>query len=250
MNQPRIADNWSRVTTESPDRNPTCHRIRFRSHWKTIAPAGSRRPRRDTGVSLKPITRHADALHWLGVLLCQAGQFEQKARGKLLERAVAIHPADPAFLHNLGQACLSAGRSDQAVDAFERAAAARPPTLRNLDRPGAGRCPSPARRGMPKLPSFRCHGARRRAGVEYRGVPSLSARLGRCWRPKPGGDEAILALKAALAKKPVDATLLYHLALAHQESGTGQGNPQVPDQGAGGRACAGASLVRAGDARC
>src|SRR5947209_7563848 len=62
----------------------------------------------------------AEATHWLGVLLFQAG-----AAGRavpLLERAAELRPADPAFRHNLAQAYLAGGRPDDAIDAFGRAA--------------------------------------------------------------------------------------------------------------------------------
>src|SRR6478672_6151430 len=62
---------------------------------------------------------NADALHWLGVLLCQAGQ--GPAAVELLERAVAQRPGDAAFQHNLGQAYRITRRLDDAVDAFARA---------------------------------------------------------------------------------------------------------------------------------
>ncbi len=63
---------------------------------------------------------NAEALHWLGVLLFQAGATEQ-AIG-LLERAVALRPSDAAFHYNFGKACLRSGRADRAVEAFERSA--------------------------------------------------------------------------------------------------------------------------------
>src|SRR4051794_31005155 len=63
---------------------------------------------------------YADALHWLGVLTFQAGRAAEAAA--LLARAAAGRPADPAFHYNLGHACLAAGRADDAVAAFDRAA--------------------------------------------------------------------------------------------------------------------------------
>src|SRR5438309_403288 len=63
----------------------------------------------------------ADALHWLGVLLYQAGAAGEAI--PLLQRAAELRPADPAFQHNLAQAYLSNGRPDDAVAAFGRAAA-------------------------------------------------------------------------------------------------------------------------------
>jgi predicted TPR repeat methyltransferase len=65
---------------------------------------------------------HADARHWLGVLLFQAGQFDDAVTH--LERAVELRPADTAFLHNLAQAYVALGRDDEAINAFEAARAA------------------------------------------------------------------------------------------------------------------------------
>ena len=62
----------------------------------------------------------ADAMHWLGVLFCQAGQ--GAAAAELLERGVAKRPNDAAFHHNLGQAYAIARRWDDAIRSFERAA--------------------------------------------------------------------------------------------------------------------------------
>jgi predicted TPR repeat methyltransferase len=65
--------------------------------------------------------KHADALHWLGVLLYQAG--DAPAAWELLARAVALRADDPAFQFNFAQACLASGHNDEAIAAFERAGA-------------------------------------------------------------------------------------------------------------------------------
>jgi predicted TPR repeat methyltransferase len=65
---------------------------------------------------------HADAMHWLGVLLFQAGQIGEAVTR--LEQAAAQRPDDPAFQHNLAQAYLAARRDDEAIAAFQRSRAA------------------------------------------------------------------------------------------------------------------------------
>src|SRR4029077_7822337 len=64
--------------------------------------------------------RHAEALHWLGVLAVQAGRAKQGV--PLLERAAALASDDPAIQHNLGMAYLQSGQAGGAIKAFERAA--------------------------------------------------------------------------------------------------------------------------------
>jgi predicted TPR repeat methyltransferase len=74
-----------------------------------------------------------DALHWLGVLLTQAGQAVEAV--PLLARAADLRPDDAAFRQNLGQAALAAGQTDDAVAALARAhemAPARPETAAAL----------------------------------------------------------------------------------------------------------------------
>ena len=65
---------------------------------------------------------HADALHLLGVLACQAGQPEV-AIG-LIGRAVAIDPDTAEYHLNLGEACRQAGRRDEAIASLRRSARA------------------------------------------------------------------------------------------------------------------------------
>jgi len=61
----------------------------------------------------------AEASHWLGVLLFQAGQPEPAMR--LLRHAASIRPQDAAFQFNLGRALHDCKRDDEAIAVFERA---------------------------------------------------------------------------------------------------------------------------------
>jgi predicted O-linked N-acetylglucosamine transferase (SPINDLY family) len=62
---------------------------------------------------------HADALHLLGVLACQAGHWD--AAIDLIGRAVARQPMVAAYHSNLGETYRKAGRLDEAAAAFHRA---------------------------------------------------------------------------------------------------------------------------------
>ena len=62
---------------------------------------------------------HAEALHWLGVLLYQAG--DASSAMPLLGRAAELLPKDPAVRSNYAHACLAAGQCDKAIAAFEGA---------------------------------------------------------------------------------------------------------------------------------
>ncbi len=76
---------------------------------------------------------HADALHWLGVLLVQAGQ--ARAATPLLERAATLMPSDPAVQFNLGRACLDCRLAKAAIEALTRSLEldpSRAPTMTSL----------------------------------------------------------------------------------------------------------------------
>ncbi len=62
---------------------------------------------------------NAGALHWLGVLLLQAGQPADSL--PLLEKAAGLRPDDAAFQYNFGHASLGSRKIDQAIVAFARA---------------------------------------------------------------------------------------------------------------------------------
>ena len=63
--------------------------------------------------------REPEALHWLGVLMIQAGRADQAV--PLLEKACALRSNDSAYRHNLGQAYLDLARFDDAVNALRKA---------------------------------------------------------------------------------------------------------------------------------
>jgi Flp pilus assembly protein TadD len=63
--------------------------------------------------------RHADALHWLGVLAMQTGRIDWAL--ELIPRAIALEPRRAVFFGHLGLALQAAGRAGDAEDAFGQA---------------------------------------------------------------------------------------------------------------------------------
>jgi predicted TPR repeat methyltransferase len=155
---------------------------------------------------------NADALHWLGVLTYQAGQFKEAAA--LLERAVAIKPGDAAFQHNLGQAYLDAGRHDDAVKAFSKATAANPTGTESLVSL-ASACLS---RGSPGDASAAV-AALRQANAAGLNSADLHHQLGVAQLAAGRYADAIASCQTALSKKADDAMTIYHLGVAHRGAG-------------------------------
>ena len=73
---------------------------------------------------LKADSRHADALHFLGVLNHQMGNSDSAV--KLIREAIAQNPWAPAFHNNLGMILFAQGKLDTAAASYERAVALKP----------------------------------------------------------------------------------------------------------------------------
>jgi predicted O-linked N-acetylglucosamine transferase (SPINDLY family) len=73
---------------------------------------------------LKADSRHADALHFLGILNHERGNSADAV--KLIGQAVEQHPGAPAFHNNLGMILFAMGRLDAAVASGARAVALKP----------------------------------------------------------------------------------------------------------------------------
>ena len=67
--------------------------------------------------------KHADALHFMGLLACQLGQTQ--AGVALMRESIGAHPS-PIYHNNLGNALRDAGELDEAIDAYRHAIAAKP----------------------------------------------------------------------------------------------------------------------------
>jgi len=73
---------------------------------------------------LKADSRHADALHFLGVLNHQLGKSDVAVQ--LIGKAIAQNQRAPAFHNNLGMILFAQGKLDAAAAAYERAVALKP----------------------------------------------------------------------------------------------------------------------------
>lgn len=67
--------------------------------------------------------KHADALHFTGLLACQLGQTEEGIA--LMRESIAVHPS-PIYYNNLGNALREARLLDEAVRAYRRAVELKP----------------------------------------------------------------------------------------------------------------------------
>jgi predicted TPR repeat methyltransferase len=160
---------------------------------------------------LKENPGDVEAMHWLGVLLSQAGGWKEAI--EWLEQAAAIRPADAAIQHNLGQAFLSTGQYDEAVAAFEAAAflsAMRAETRYSLGLALLGR---------------RAEEDAAEAVIAFRqaialGLDTAEAhrQLGAALLATGAAEEAIGSLQTAIGKHE-DAPSRYLLAMAHQRKG-------------------------------
>jgi predicted TPR repeat methyltransferase len=155
---------------------------------------------------------HADALHWLGVLLCQAGQGE--AAIALLERAVVRRPDDAAFQHNLGQAYTIARRPADAIEAFARAAELEPGRAETLHQLALAYL---TRREDGDADV--AVGALRRAHATGLDTPQLHHDHGVALLHAGRADEAIAAFTVALSKDRDYASAYHHMAFAHRAKG-------------------------------
>lgn len=155
---------------------------------------------------------YADALHWLGVLTFQAGRAAEAAA--LLARAVAARPADPAFLYNLGHACLAAGRVGEAVAAFDRAATLEP--ARHEAQVALARALLARKSSGDAEAAVAALERARAAGLDS---AELHHDLGVALLAAGRADDAIPALRTALSKQADYASAYHHLALAHRARG-------------------------------
>lgn len=155
---------------------------------------------------------NAEAAHWLGVLLVQAGKADEAL--PLLERASAARPEDAAFAHNLGQAYQALGRLEEAIGIFDRALsldAASPDALVSA--------------GVARLARQRPGDAEdaltlfNKAQLQGLGSPELHLHLAVALLMTGRFQEAIAACQRAIERKPDGAEAHYHLGVAYAQLG-------------------------------
>lgn len=158
---------------------------------------------------------NADALHWLGVLVLQAGHAGEAL--EMLRRAAQLKPGEAAFWHNLGQGALAAGRVDEAVGALERSAAIDPnrgETWLSLGTARlAQRTPEAAAQAAEALDRAVAAGLDSAELHYHRGVALLAAGK---------ADEAIAAGREALKRKADYPQAHYQVALAWRRKDEGR----------------------------
>lgn len=153
-----------------------------------------------------------EAMHWLGLLMMQAGRADE-ALG-LLERVAAARSQDAASVHNLGKAYQAVGRMDEAIAAFDRAISLDATSTDALSSAALARlarhAPGDAEAALTLLNKAQLLGA---------GSPELHLNLAIALLMTGRTDEAIAACKAALEKNPEYAEAHYHLGVAYGQSG-------------------------------
>lgn len=152
--------------------------------------------------------QNAEAAHWLGVLIFQAGRADEAV--PLLERATEAKPEDAAFWHNLGQAYLSTGRADDAIAAFDRAVAINPSGPEPLVSAATARLGR--RTGGDLEAAIDLLGKARASGVN---TAEVDEKLGLALLLSGRPDDAITSLVAALEKSSNNPDIYYQLGTAH-----------------------------------
>jgi predicted TPR repeat methyltransferase len=155
---------------------------------------------------------NADAQHWLGVMLSQAGQFT--AAIPLLEQAAAKRPEDAAFAHNFALALLALGRTDDAIAAMERAA-----TVNASSAQLASLLAQAYLQRGGEEDAAAAIAALRRAISAGNTAPELRHNLGVALLRSGKPDKAIPEFQAAIEARPKYPSAYFQLAAAHRALG-------------------------------
>ena len=155
---------------------------------------------------------NAEASHWLGVLLMQAGNAVDAA--PFLNRAFAARPDDAAFANNLGQAYLALGRVDDAIGAFDRAVSLDASSTETLFSAAVARL---ARRNAGDAEAALT--LLNKAQLKGLGSAELHQHLAVALLMTGRTQEAIAAAKTAIERNPDYAEAHYHLGVAYRQAG-------------------------------
>jgi len=153
--------------------------------------------------------KHADALHFLGVIAQQAGRYDLGA--EWIRQAILLDPNNPAAHSNLGEACRHLGRLDEAIAAYRRALELQPdlPEIHyNLgnalrERGQGGEAVAAYHRALELKPGF----------------AEACNNLGLAFRDRGQLDDAIAAYRRTLEFKPDFAAAHNNLGIALRDQG-------------------------------
>lgn len=153
--------------------------------------------------------QHADALHLLGVIAFQGGQYELAI--DLIGRAITVNPGYAAYHSNLGRAYQDNGQLDAAIASFEKALSLQPDLADAHNNLGNA---LQLRREQPRAIEHYLRAlALKPDYVEARN------NLGRALAALGRFDEAIAAYRSALSYQPNHADVHNNLGVALQELG-------------------------------
>jgi protein O-GlcNAc transferase len=153
--------------------------------------------------------RDAEALHLLGVLAYDAGQFD--AALDLIGKAIAIDANKPSYHCNLGNARRALGQSDAAATSYRRALSLQPsyPEAQN----GLGNALVDLRQPAEAIASYR------RALALQPNYPEALSNLGAALTAADQLDEAVTCYRRAVALRPDFALAHNNLAGLHVKQG-------------------------------
>ena len=144
---------------------------------------------------------HADALHLLGVMACQRGEYRTAVES--IERAIMIDPDKPAYHSNLGETWRAMGRTADAIGSYRRAVDLDPTNAiahNNLGNALLDR--GDAEQAIP------CY----RRATELRAQWSIPYfNLGLAWNAAGHSDQAISCYERAVELDPHHASAWYNL---------------------------------------
>ena len=158
---------------------------------------------------LAQVPDHAEALHMLGVLACQADRAD--AAIDLIGRAIAITPGVAAYHNNLGESYRRTGRIEEAIASYRRAIERKPDMA--VAHINLGDVLMHQGRHDEAIAAFR------QASLLLPGDGGAHNRLGNALRASGRPEEAIAAYQCAIQLEPDLAAIHSNLGVSLHEAG-------------------------------